>query len=126
MTLITTEQIAELREKLADYPEALKSLDAIEDCEGDVEDAAMNLAIKIGQQPDMSNSEWLASLAKKCRAVICQQEYRNNLINGDFTCIWQTLSSTKLCPKLLILPVLICVVEQGINKFCEPLDRIYN
>lgn len=124
MTLITPEEIAEFRIKLADYPEAMRSLDAIEDCEGDLEDAAMGIAIKIGLQPELSNTEWLASLAKKCRAMICQQDFRVNLINGDFAAIWSLLVSSNLCPKLLILPVLMYVFEQGVNKFCEPLDNL--
>ncbi len=124
MTLVTPEEIAEFRIKLADYPEAMRSLDAIEDCEGDLEDAAMGIAIKIGLQPELSNTEWLASLAKKCRAIICQQDFRVDLINGDFAAIWSQLVSSNLCPKLLILPVLMYVFEQGVNKFCEPLDNL--
>ena len=124
MTLVTAEEIAEFRIKLADYPEAMRSLDAIEDCEGDLEDAAMGIAIKIGLEPELSNTEWLASLAKKCRAIICQQDFRVDLINGDFAAIWSLLVSSNLCPKLLILPVLMYVFEQGVNKFCEPLDNL--
>ena len=124
MTQVTTEEIAQFRAELADYPDALAALKEIEECEGDLEDAAMVLAIRVGQQPDIANSEWLYTLAKKCRAVICQEEYRNGLLNGTFAPIMGHLAATKLCPALLIAPVLMYVVQQGVNSFCEPLDPV--
>ena len=124
MTIITPEEIAEFRTQLADYPDALNALLKIEECEGDLEDAAMVLAIKAGQQPEAANSEWLDALAKKCRAVICQEEYRDDLVNGTFAPMMGHLIATKLCPALLVTPVLMYVVRQGVNKFCEPLDSV--
>jgi hypothetical protein len=67
--------IAELQVLFADIPEAIASLETIADCEGDLEDAAMTLAIRAGQQPDINNSEWLDGLAKKCRVAICHSEF---------------------------------------------------
>lgn len=124
MTQVTSAEIAQFRSQLADYPDALISLDVIEDCEGDLEDAAMVLAIRVGQQPDIANSVWLDSLAKKCRAVICQEEFRNDLVNGNFSGMMGHLAATKLCPALLVTPVLMYVFQQGVNKFCEPIDPI--
>ncbi|MBD1921314.1 hypothetical protein H6F77_09445 [Microcoleus sp. FACHB-831] len=124
MTQVTSAEIAQFRSQLADYPDALISLDVIEDCEGDLEDAAMVLAIRVGQQPDIANSVWLDSLAKKCRAVICQEEFRNDLVNGNFSGMMGHLAATKLCPALLVTPVLMYVFQQGVNKFCEPMDRV--
>jgi hypothetical protein len=124
MTQVTSAEIAQFRSQLADYPDALISLDVIEDCEGDLEDAAMVLAIRVGQQPDIANSVWLDSLAKKCRAVICQEEFRNDLVNGNFSGMMGHLAATKLCPALLVTPVLMYVFQQGVNKFCEPIDPV--
>lgn len=124
MTQVTTEEIAQFRAELADYPDALAALKEIEECEGDLEDAAMVLAIRVGQQPDIANSEWLGILAKKCRAVICQEEYKNALLNGTFAPVMGHLAATRLCPALLVTPVLIYVVQQGVNSFCEPLEPV--
>jgi hypothetical protein len=30
----------------------------------------------------------------------------------------------KICPQVLILPVLLYVHESGVNLFCQPLDPI--
>jgi hypothetical protein len=123
MTQVTPEEIAKFRTQLGDYPDALAALQEIEECEGNVEDAAMVLAIRVGQQPDIANSEWLDGLAKKCRAVICQEELRNALLNGTFAPVMGHLAATRLCPALLVTPVLMYVIQQGVNNFCEPLDR---
>jgi hypothetical protein len=116
--------IAELQVVFADIPEAIASLDTIADCEGDLEDAAVTLAIRVGQQPDINNSEWLDGLAKKCRVAICQSEFRNDMVNGHFMTLFQHFVQIKICPKLLILPVLLYVHELGVNRFCKPLDPI--
>jgi hypothetical protein len=116
--------ITELQPQFAELPEAIVSLETIADCEGDLEDAAMALAIRAGQQPDINNSEWLNGLAKKCRVAICLSEFRNDMVNGNFVPLYNHFVEAKVCPKLLILPVLLYVHEQGVNKFCEPLDPL--
>jgi hypothetical protein len=116
--------ISELKIQFASIPEAVAALETIADCEGDLEDAAITLAIKIGQQPDINNSEWLNGVAKKYRVAICQSEFRNDMINGNMMPIFQHFLQIKICPKLLILPVLLYVHEQGVNRFCEPLDPL--
>lgn len=121
---INLQLITELQTKFADIPEAIASLETIADCEGDLEDATMALAIRSGQQPDINNSEWLNGLAKKCRVAICHSEFRNDMVSGNFVPLFQYFVQAKVCPSLLILPVLLYVHEGGINKFCQPLDPI--
>jgi hypothetical protein len=122
MTKITTQEIAQFRSQLADDPQAMEVLDLIEDCEGDLEDAAMTLAIKAGQEPGTNNSEWLDALAKKWRAVLCQQEYRDDLSNSLVSGMISNLRSIPEFPKILATPVIIYVLKQDVNIFCQPLD----
>ncbi|NEO97329.1 MAG: hypothetical protein F6K58_01145 [Symploca sp. SIO2E9] len=125
MTIVTSQEIAQFRSELSDYPEAMQALDVIEDCEGDLEDAAMALAIRAGQQPQINNAEWLDVLARKCRAAICQQEFREELLKGSYAGTVKYLATTPLLPEILATPVLMYVVRQGVNSFCEPLDSQY-
>jgi hypothetical protein len=122
--MIELQIIEELQVQFANIPEAIVSLATIADCEGDLEDAAITLAIRVGQQPDIANSEWLAGLAKKCRVAACQSEFRNDMVNGNFMPLFEHFALHKVCPKLLILPVLLYVHECGINRFCQPLDPV--
>lgn len=124
MTKVTAKEIAQLRSQLADNPIAMEALDLIEDCEGDVEDAAMTLAIRAGQEPERANSEWLDALARKWRAVICQQEFREDLRNGSVKGIMEHLKTMLAFPNILATPVLIYVLKQDVNNFCEPLDLV--
>jgi hypothetical protein len=109
---------------LADDPSDMEALDLIEDCDGDLEDAAMTLAIRAGQQPERANSEWLDALARRWRAVICEQEYREDLLNTSVQKMMEHLKTTPTFPKILATPVLIYVLKQGVNNFCEPLDLL--
>jgi hypothetical protein len=122
MTIVTSQEIAQLRSQLANNVEAQTALDAIEDCEGNLEDAAIALAIRAGQQPQRDNAEWLDALARKCRAVICQNEFRDDLLKGSIADVIKYLEGTPLLPGILATPVLMYVLRQGVNEFCEPLD----
>ncbi|BAY33643.1 hypothetical protein NIES37_55050 [Tolypothrix tenuis PCC 7101] len=124
MTTVTSQEIAQFRSQLTDDPRAMEVLDLIEDCEGDLEDAAMTLAIKAGQEPERANSEWLDALARKWRAVICEQEYRGELLTGSIKEMMAYLYTMPTFPKVLAVPVLIYVIKQGVNNFCEPLDLL--
>ncbi|MBD6618263.1 hypothetical protein FNW02_21150 [Komarekiella sp. 'clone 1'] len=124
MTKVTSQEIAQFRSQLADDLVALEALDLIEDCDGDLEDAAMTLAIRAGQQPERANSEWLDALARKWRAVICEQEYREELLNGSLAGMMAHLKTMPTFPKILATPVLIYVLKQGVSNFCEPLDSL--
>ena len=124
MTTVTPQEIARFRSIFTNYSEAMQSLDLIEDCEGDLEDAAMTLAIKVGQQPDIDNTEWLDSLAKKWRSLICQSEWRSELEQGSVDKLMEQVQKTPTFPNLLIAPVLLYVFKQGITDFCQPLDSV--
>lgn len=54
MTQVTRAEVAKFRTQLADCPDAINALQVIEDCEGNLEDAAMVLAIRAEQQPKNS------------------------------------------------------------------------
>ncbi|MBD2209771.1 hypothetical protein H6G27_07765 [Nostoc linckia FACHB-104] len=124
MTTVTSQEIAQFRSQLTDDLRAMEVLDLIEDCDGDLEDAAMTLAIKAGQEPERANSEWLDALARKWRAVICEQEYRGELLTGSIKEMMAYLYTMPTFPKVLAVPVLIYVIKQGVNNFCEPLDLL--
>ena len=84
----------------------------------------MTLAIKAGQEPERANSEWLDALARKWRAVICQEEFRDNLLDGSVKEMMEHLKTIPAFPQILATPVLIYVLKVGANDFCEPLDLL--
>jgi len=122
MITITTQEIAKYRSELAEYEAALTALDAIEDCEGNVEDAAISLAIKVGQQPGVS--DWLDSLTKRYRVIICQ--YQADLLNGKLAGLVGYLITENVCPDVLAAPIVIYAVKLGIEDFCAPLGYKLN
>lgn len=118
------QMISDLQIQFANIPEAMTALETITDCEGNLEDAAIVLAIRIGQQPDINNSAWLDGLAKKYRVAICHSEFRNDMVNGNLMPAFLHFMELKVCPKSLVLPVLLYAHEQGVNRFCEVLDPV--
>jgi hypothetical protein len=124
MTTVTQKEIALFRSQLAEDDLAQQALDMIEDCEGDLEDAAMTLAIKAGQEPERDNSEWLGALCRKWRWIICDLEFREDLKNSSVSNLMTRLKSNPSFPKILAAPMLMYILQQGINDFCEPFDSI--
>lgn len=118
MLNLTSQEIAHYRSALAAYPEALVALDVIEDCDGNLEDAATSLGIQVGQQ--LNAGDYLDGLAKRCRVAIC--EHQRDLMAGNLTATFDSLINSNICPKLLLAPIIIYVVKQGVFDFCEPLN----
>ncbi len=121
MIILTSQEIAKFRSQLSEYPIALESLDMIEDCEGDLEDAAISLAIQVGQMPTTSEN-WLEGFAKRYRVAICQTEYREDLLVSQVSAIVKDLIKQKKCPEILVTPVVIYVIKLGVKEFCQPLE----
>ncbi|MEB3274727.1 MAG: hypothetical protein ACO4AI_08560 [Prochlorothrix sp.] len=106
------------RRALADYPDVLRSLETIEDCEGDLEDAAITLAIQANLEPDYRD-RWLVSYAKRFRPLICQGDFRERLTQGDVISLVRHLVGTDSgCPELLAMPVALQIMDEGITVFC--------
>ena len=119
--ILTSQEIAQFRSQLAEYSAALEALDNIEDCEGDLEDAAISMAIHVGQSPTTSEN-WLDGLAKRYRVTLCDETYREDLLQGNIAPMVAHLMELNQCPELLVTPVVIYVFKTGIQPFCEPLE----
>ncbi|HEY9615549.1 MAG TPA: hypothetical protein V6C64_01820 [Microcoleaceae cyanobacterium] len=119
---ITPEEIEQFRAEFTAYPEVLKALDEISDCEGDLEDAAIALAIQVGQEPS-TNDRWIDGLAKRWRHVICQAELKELLEDGLTADTLTTFATQTSLPLKLATPVAIFVLKTGVDRFCEPLTE---
>jgi hypothetical protein len=117
MLTLTLTEINQYRAQLTEYPEALQALHAIAECEGDLEDAAIALAIASGQQPD--RSDWLEGLAKRCRVAVCSADCQRALKEQDIVSGVAHLTETNLCPSVLVLPVILYVWKVGVEQFCQ-------
>ncbi|MBD2020566.1 hypothetical protein H6F43_10235 [Leptolyngbya sp. FACHB-36] len=114
---VTLEEIEQWRSAFADYPDALVALDEIADCEGDLEDAAIVLAIQVGQEPDTSD-RWLDGLVKRWRYVICQPQVKQEFEHGLTPSALSALVSASALPLKLATPVAIYVSKTNIQDFC--------
>lgn len=119
--IVTVEEIEHFRALVADYPDALVALDEIEVCDGDLEDAAINLGIQVGQEPDTSD-RWIEGLAKRWRHILCQTDLKESLETGLTGNALLLISEHTTLPLKLATPVAIYVVKTGIRDFCDPLE----
>lgn len=120
--VVTLDEIEQWRSEFSAYPEALKALTEIEDCEGDLEDAALALAIQVGQEPNTSD-RWIDGVAKRWRTVICQAEFRDRWEDDLAAEVVAALATQTSLPLRLALPIAIYVYKVGITEFCQPLTE---
>ncbi|MEY2975953.1 MAG: hypothetical protein RLZZ435_90 [Cyanobacteriota bacterium] len=115
------------RQALADYPDVLKAIDTVEDCEGDLEDAAITLALQARLEPDGS-PDWLRRFAKRYRSNICR-EFRHqhpDLPEETYLSaihLVRYLAAESDCPNLLIFPVALWVLSQDLSQFCQGIEK---
>jgi hypothetical protein len=121
MIVLTPEEIAQFKAHLTDYPEAIEALQEIEDCDGDVEDAAISLALKAGQEPD-SNEQWLVGFSKRYRHIICQEKFREAITAGSISTLIEYLIANTDCPALIATPIAVYVFKSGADAFCHSFD----
>ncbi|MBD0265405.1 MAG: hypothetical protein ICV78_22590 [Tolypothrix sp. Co-bin9] len=120
MITVTPEEISQFRSQLADSPEALAALDAIEQCKGNLEAAAQLIAVET-TDTEVSlrgDSNYLDKLAQKLSKIICQEEF-DDLMAGVLTAAIATLAASGNIPVALATPVVIYVAKIGVKKFCE-------
>jgi len=122
MMTVTPEEIKRYRDELTDDPASLRALDMLEDCEGDLEDAAIALALQSGQEPEESD-RWLEGLAKRWRSFICQAGIKDCLVSGSIANAAKLLASETTIPSALAIPVILYAVKTGIEDFCKPLQE---
>lgn len=122
MISLTPEEITQLKNRLADYPDATDALQEIEDCDGDLEDAAISLALRSDQEPD-SNEQWLASFSKRYRHIVCQEQFREAIAAGQLSTLITYLDQETDCPKLIAPMVAIYVFKHGVQDFCRSFDN---
>jgi hypothetical protein len=116
MTVLTSEEIAQYRSQLADYPDALAALDEVEACDNSLEDAAEVLALESGDTKftlAKSDQSYLDKLTEKAREVICSK------YTGDVLELFKDLRDFMPFPGNLATLVAINVTKIAVDKFCE-------
>lgn len=122
MIILSLEEISRYRSELSSNPVALRALDMIEDCEGNLEDAAIALALQVGQEPDRSE-QWLDGLAKRWRVFLCQTGIKDVLQSGTVSSAISLLAEETNIPAILATPVVLYVSKTGMADFCKPLKE---
>ncbi|PHX53253.1 hypothetical protein CP500_022490 [Tychonema bourrellyi FEM_GT703] len=123
MITVTQAEIEQYRSQLQAYPDALKGLDVLAECEGDLEYAAETIAIESGElqdnlgEEDPNEPSQLEKLAEQLRPHICTQAFKETF-NDGFAAAIGLLTPLVGFPILLIF-VLIYISRRGLDKFCK-------
>ena len=118
--IITPQELEQYRAELSNHAAALDALRVIEDCDGDLEDAAIALAIRSGQEPDTSD-RWLEGLAKRWRPALCDADLKESLEDGLTGAGIDAIAASTEIPSKLVTPVALYVLKSGVQNFCQPL-----
>lgn len=132
MTIVTPDEITYFRSALAEDPVAIAALEEIENCEGNLEDAFEVLMVETGAQKEANRLGFgtsLEQLVQKCRNVICQEDFQEEIVDGlsrDFLTSLVTTVATQLATGnlavVLAVPIVMYVLKRGIKNFCESND----
>ncbi|MCA2717122.1 MULTISPECIES: hypothetical protein [Microcystis] len=114
-TKVTPEEIAQFRAELVDNLSAIAALDAIDECDGYLEDAVPLLLMReTGTEPDRS----IGDLLKKCRQFICQEEVREALESGMIAPAIEPISMGAGIPPGVATAIGICAFKLGMKRVC--------
>ena len=124
MTVVNQTEIEQFRAQLIkDYPEALAALDTVQECEGNLEDAAQVILLEAGEEE--VQSERLEKLSSLCRSVICKEDMKEEL-PVLIAAITEFLAPGSGFPPGLATPIAIFVTKRGMKNFCQSTDSNSN
>ena len=121
-THLTPEEIQNYREQFKDYPEALDALDLIDESDGDLIESANLLAAEAGIEISSRAGEdvnILDKLAQKCRSIICDEDFMDDLMSGLLTAGVATLTVSGQIPQAVATPVVIYLTKKGVKIWCQ-------
>ncbi len=121
-TQLTFEEIQQYREQLKDDPEALDILDLIEESEGSLIESTNILAIEAGSEIRSRADEELNILDKfalKCRSIVCDDDFMDDLMSGLLTAGVATLAASGQIPQAVATPVVIYLTKKGVQQWCK-------
>lgn len=122
LTRLTAEEIAQYKNKFEDYPEALEALELISETDGDLIESGNLLASEAGIKVKSRGEEQdniLDELAKKCRNIICDEVFINDLIGGWLTAGVASLAATGNISAAAATPVVIYLAKKGVKQWCQ-------
>jgi hypothetical protein len=121
LPIVTLEEISRFRTELRNYPDsnAIAALDALEQCEGYLEDAIPLLFLRETESElDRSISDLLA----RCRKFICQEEVREALESGVIAPAIEPIAIGASIPPGVATAVGILAFKLTIKKVCGSQD----
>ncbi|NEP51901.1 MAG: hypothetical protein F6K65_25145 [Moorea sp. SIO3C2] len=124
---VTLEEIAQFRAELANYPEAslreqaLKELEVVEKCDGDLE-AATRVLARRAEESILKGDYSFNKLVDKAREILCKPENMEKLAKADKHQRVLELVAVFLPPPLPEVIVVLILVKMGVNYFCN-LDK---
>ena len=118
-TKITIEEIFKYRQQFADHPEALDALDLIAESDGDLKESASLLALETGVSVTRQEPNVLDELAQKCRQIICDDAFIDDLMGGLLTAGIATLATSGQISAAVATPVVIYLTKTGVKNWCK-------
>lgn len=115
MTTISPDEFGRFRSELANNQEALAALDVIEQCEGNLEDAAQVILLEAGEEE--VQSDLFDKLIRYCRNVACQEDMKEEL-PVLVAAVTEYLAAGSGFPPGLATPFSIFVIKKTLKKFC--------
>ncbi|WP_013321073.1 hypothetical protein [Gloeothece verrucosa] len=121
-TQLTTQEIEQYREQFKDYPEALDALELIAETDGDLIESAGLLAMETGVEISsrvVEEDNILDKLAKRCRSIVCDDDFIDDLMKDLLTVAVATLAASGQIPVAVATPVVIYLAKKGVKKWCQ-------
>ena len=120
MTIITTEELAKFRTSLHEYGEdASQTLDIVEECHGNLEDAMEIVMVNAGVEPVLDDDDWLDKRAKELRRFICDPDFKDFFINDAYALALGYLLAKTTHPATILILVILYLFRKGLKYFCQ-------
>ncbi|MEK8018877.1 MAG: hypothetical protein VSS75_018560 [Candidatus Parabeggiatoa sp.] len=118
MSTITTEELAKFRSALQHDEEAMKSLNMVEKCHGNLDEAMEIMMARAGMEPKRGGDYW-DKIIKELRHFICDPDFKDFFINDAYALALGFLLAKTTHPATILILVILYIFRKGISHFCQ-------
>ena len=118
-TILSLEELSQFRESLSGVPESLATLDVIELCDGNIEQAISALAPQFGINITRDSEKPIDKYIQGFSHIICDEDFIDDLMKDLLAVAIGALAAAGQIPTAIATPIVLYVAKKGVKKWCS-------
>ncbi|AFY38472.1 hypothetical protein Lepto7376_2177 [[Leptolyngbya] sp. PCC 7376] len=118
-TILSAEELSKFRKSFDGVPESLSTLDVIELCDGNIEQAISALAPQFGINITRDSEKPIDKYIQGFSHIICDEDFMDEVMSGLLTAAVGALAAAGQISTAIATPIVLYVAKKSVKKWCS-------